>query len=407
MKVPSIAELALRIRSNQLTIPDLVGICLKRIDEVDSEIKAWVAVDSQHAMQEAYRLQNELHAGQDRGLLHGIPMGIKDIIDVAGYPTMAGTDWRVDVCTQHAPLVQNLEGAGAVILGKTVTTQFAGFDPSVTRNPAAPERTPGGSSSGSAAAVASGMCIAAIGSQTGGSINRPASFCGVVGLKPAFGEVSTSGVVPLSPHLDHMGPIANTVDDAVICYQALSEQAVGRMESIQVDVLRMDGFFRQAETELIQLIDDLAGHLKPLPCPVDFDELTMMHNRLMAGDAARVHQDEFAIYKDGYEVHMTAQIEGGRGQSQEDYQEALDYQLQQRQAVESWLAEDQVMMMPATTSPPPGMETTGSPKFNSPWSFLGLPSLSVPKGTSDQSFPLCVQFVGRSVQAVVSAARQF
>ena len=210
MKVPSIAELALRIRSNQLTIPDLVGICLKRIDEVDSEIKAWVAVDSQHAMQEAYRLQNELHAGQDRGLLHGIPMGIKDIIDVAGYPTMAGTDWRVDVCTQHAPLVQNLEGAGAVILGKTVTTQFAGFDPSVTRNPAAPERTPGGSSSGSAAAVASGMCIAAIGSQTGGSINRPASFCGVVGLKPAFGEVSTSGVVPLSPHLDHMGPIANT-----------------------------------------------------------------------------------------------------------------------------------------------------------------------------------------------------
>ena len=143
MKVPSIAELALRIRSNQLTIPDLVGICLKRIDEVDSEIKAWVAVDSQHAMQEAYRLQNELHAGQDRGLLHGIPMGIKDIIDVAGYPTMAGTDWRVDVCTQHAPLVQNLEEAGAVILGKTVTTQFAGFDPSVTRNPAAPERTPG------------------------------------------------------------------------------------------------------------------------------------------------------------------------------------------------------------------------------------------------------------------------
>ena len=407
MKVPSIAELALRIRSNQLTIPDLVEICLNRIDEVDSEVKAWVSVNRENALKVAGRLQDELHADQDRGLLHGIPMGIKDIVDVAGFATLAGTEWRVEVCTQHAPLVRNLEEAGAVILGKTVTTQFAGFDPSVTRNPAAPGRTPGGSSSGSAAAVASGMCIAAVGSQTGGSINRPASFCGVVGLKPAFGEVATSGVVPLSPHLDHLGPITNTVDDAVICYQALRKQAVGRMESIQVDVVRMDGFFRQAETELIRLIDDLAGYLKPLACPVDFDELTMMHNRLMAGDAARVHREEFDIHRDGYEVHMAEQIERGRALSQEDYQEALDYQLKQRQAVESWLAEDQVMILPATTSPPPGMETTGSPKFNSPWSFLGLPSLSVPKSTSDQGFPLCIQFVGRSVQAVVSAARQF
>ena len=128
---------------------------------------------------------------------------------------------------------------------------------------------------------------------------------------------------------------------------------------------------------------------------------------LSRGDAARVHQEEFDIHRDGYKVHMAEQIERGRALSQEDYQEALDYQLKQRQAVESWLAEDQVMILPATTSPPPGMETTGSPKFNSPWSFLGLPSLSVPKSTSDQGFPLCIQFVGRSVQAVVSAARQF
>ena len=407
MKVPSIAELAIRIRSNQLAIPDLVEICLNRIDEVDSEIKAWVSVNRENALKVACRLQDEIHAGQDRGFLHGIPMGIKDIVDVAGFPTLAGTDSRIDVCTQHAPLVRNLEEAGAVILGKTVTTQFAGFDPSITRNPAAPERTPGGSSSGSAAAVASGMCIAAVGSQTGGSINRPASFCGVFGLKPAFDEVSTSGVVPLSPHLDHLGPITNTVDDAVLCYQALRRQTVGRMESIQVDVTRMDGFFRQAETELIRLIDDLAGHLEPFDCPVDFDELTVMHNRLMAGDAARVHQHEFDLHRDGYAFHMAAQIERGREQSLEDYQEALDYQLQQRKAVESWLAEDQVLIMPATTSPPPGMETTGSPKFNSPWSFLGLPSLSVPKGKSEEGYPICVQFVGRSVQAVVSAARQF
>ncbi|MBA62471.1 MAG: hypothetical protein CMJ76_08900 [Planctomycetaceae bacterium] len=407
MKVPSIAELAQRIRSKQLTISDLVTICLDRIDQVDSEIQAWVAVDQDWAFAEADRLQSEIDSGQDRGLLHGIPMGIKDIIDVAGFPTRAGTDWRIDTCTQHAPLVQNLLEAGVIVLGKTVTTQFAGFDPSVTRNPAAPDRTPGGSSSGSAAAVAAGMCIAAIGSQTGGSINRPASYCGIVGLKPAFGEVSTKGVVPLSRNLDHLGPLANTVDDAVICYQALKNLPVGRISSVEVDVLRIDGFFRQGDDQVNGLIDQLAGHLDTINCPVDFNELTMMHQRLMAGDAADVHQLEFDEYCDRYATQMASQIEIGRRQSAQDYLEAINYQSAQRQAVCSWLDKQQVVIMPATTSPPPGMETTGDPKFNSPWSFLGLPALSVPRGLSVEGFPLCIQFVGRTVEAVVSAARQF
>lgn len=407
MKIPSIAELALRIRTKQLTVVDLVTICLDRIDEVDSEVQAWVAIDRGHVLAEADRLQSEIDAGQDRGLLHGIPIGIKDIIDVAGYPTLAGTDWRTEPCSTHAPLVQNLLEAGAIVLGKTVTTQFAGFDPSVTRNPAAPNRTPGGSSSGSAAAVAAGMCIAAIGSQTGGSINRPASYCGVVGLKPAFGEVSTAGVVPLSRNLDHMGPLANTVDDAVICYQALQNLPVGRMASVNVEVFRMDGFFRQGDDEVNELIDEVAGDLNTIDCPVDFNELTMMHQRLMAGDAADVHQQEFDEHRAGYAKHMASQIELGRAQSREDYLEALEFQVVQRQAVGSWLGKQQVIVMPATTSPPPSMETTGNPQFNSPWSFLGLPALSVPKSRSREGFPLCVQFVGHTVQAVVSAARQF
>ena len=407
MNVPSIAELALRIRSKQLTISDLVTICLDRIDEVDSEIRAWVSVDKDHALNEAQRLQAEIDTGRDRGLLHGIPLGIKDIIDVAGYPTLAGTDWRTEPCKKHAQLVQNLLDAGAIVLGKTVTTQFAGFDPSATRNPVAPGRTPGGSSSGSAAAVAAGMCIAAIGSQTGGSINRPASYCGVVGLKPAFGEVSTMGVVPLSRNLDHMGPIANTVDDAVICYQALRKFPSERIPSVDVDVLRMDGFFGQGEVEVNEMIDLVAGRLDRVDCPVDFVELTTMHKRLMAGDAADVHALEFDKYRDGYRKHIASQIEWGRKQSDEDYEAALDYQKIQRQAVSTWLRDEQVLVMPATTSSPPGMETTGNPLFNSPWSFLGLPALSVPKSLSIEGFPLCIQFVGRTVQAVVSAARRF
>ena len=407
MKVPSIAELAVRLRSNQLTIADLVQICLDRIEEVELEIQAWVEVDRDRALSEAARLQLELDSGVDRGLLHGIPLGIKDIIDVSGFATRAGTTWRAEACQQSAPLVQNLLEAGAIVLGKTVTTQFAGFDPSVTRNPAAPGRTPGGSSSGSAAAVAAGMCIAAIGSQTGGSINRPASYCGVVGLKPGFGEVSTKGVVPLSPNLDHIGPITNTVDDAVICYQTLLGTASGRMPSIEVEIQRLEGFFASGDDELNSLVASLAGDKPVAPCPIDFDELTLMHQRLMAGDAARVHADEFAENRDGYAYHMARQIETGQQQSESDYQAALEYQSRQRSVVEQWLSPTEVLILPATTSPPPDMTTTGSPLFNSPWSFLGLPALSVPKSLSQDGYPLCVQFIGRSVQAVISAARLF
>ena len=405
MKVPSIAELAVRIRSDQLTIADLVQICLDRIDEVDSEIQAWVAVDHEQALAEAARLQLELDTGIDRGLLHGIPIGVKDIIDVAGFPTMAGASWRREVCQHSAQLVNNLTQAGAIVLGKTVTTQFAGFDPSITRNPAAPGRTPGGSSSGSSAAVAAGMCIAAIGSQTGGSINRPASYCGVVGLKPAFGQVSTQGVVPLSPNLDHLGPITNTIDDAAICYQALAGLPVQRMPSMPVKLLRMDGFFRQGDEQVNVMLDSVVSDLQRVTCPVDFERLTQMHECLMAGDAARVHNGEYDEHREGYAKHMAEQIEIGRRQSPSEYQQALDFQTSHRQSIPNWLADEEVLVLPATTTPPPGMETTGSPLFNSPWSFLGLPSLSVPKALSKEGYPLCLQLVGRSVEAVVSAAR--
>ena len=220
----TIVGTARRLRSGETTCLDVLQSCLDRIDEKERAVRAWVLVDRDGATLQAQALDAELQAGRDRGPLHGIPIGVKDIIDVKGLPTGCG-DPRGSghVAAEDATIVTRLRDAGAVILGKTVTTAWAWIDPPVTRNPWKLDRTPGGSSSGSAAAVACGMCLGAIGTQTGGSIIRPAAFCGVAGMKPTFGHVSTTGIFPFAPSLDHPGPIARSVDDLMVLYRALCE----------------------------------------------------------------------------------------------------------------------------------------------------------------------------------------
>ena len=221
---PPIAELVCKIRDKRLTPRELVDACLKRIERVEPDVRAWVSVDAEGARRRADELTELAARGEILGPLHGIPIGIKDIIDVAGWPTRAGSPLRDGhLAREDAAVVARLRNAGAIILGKTVTTEFAWIDPPPTRNPWDATRTPGGSSSGSAAAVASGMCVAAIGSQTGGSIIRPASYCGVCGLKPTFGVVSRVGVLPLSISLDHVGPIARCVDDLAVVFGVIAD----------------------------------------------------------------------------------------------------------------------------------------------------------------------------------------
>ncbi|HUE17149.1 MAG TPA: amidase, partial [Planctomycetaceae bacterium] len=196
----TISGAARAIKQGQVTSQALVERCLARIDEWESRIHAWVSVDRDGARHRAQQLDEESRAGRWRGPLHGIPIGIKDIVDMAGLPTGAGSRRMAQTTAAgDATIVRKLREAGAVLLGKTVTTQFACFDPPPTRNPWNLDRTPGGSSSGSAAGVATGMCLAAIGSQTGGSITRPAIYCGVAGCKPSYGRVSLAGIVPVAP----------------------------------------------------------------------------------------------------------------------------------------------------------------------------------------------------------------
>src|SRR5438067_2580937 len=211
------------IRTGRRTSVDLLEECLANIDRLENRVKAWVFVDRDGARAEAERLTRELKQGHYRGPLHGMPLGIKDIFDVFDWPTAAGSRlWKDSIARQDSTCVRRWRDAGAVFVGKTVTTQYASFDPPPTRNPWKLDHTPGGSSSGSAAAVACGMCLGAIASQTGGSITRPASYCGVAGCKPTYGRVSCHGVVPLAPSMDHPGPIALCVRDLALLLQVLA-----------------------------------------------------------------------------------------------------------------------------------------------------------------------------------------
>ena len=238
------AEIARQVRAGALSPVEVVEACLKRIEEVDPSVLAWVHVDRAGALETARKLEAESRAGQFRGPLHGVPVGIKDIIGVAGMITTNGSgEFAHERPGADATCVAKLKAAGAVILGKTATTQFASGDPAPTRNPWNLEHTPGGSSSGSAAGVASGMMPLALGTQTGGSVLRPAAYCGIVGLKPTHGRISTAGVTPLAWSLDHVGVFARNVESA--CARARSAgrarrrgSAVGERPTTAACVLR-------------------------------------------------------------------------------------------------------------------------------------------------------------------------
>ncbi|MFZ1103181.1 MAG: amidase, partial [Hyphomicrobiaceae bacterium] len=213
----TLTEAAADVREGRVTSAELVSACLQRIDEVDGPVQAWAILDRDHALRQAGAADDHRKEGKATGPLHGIPIGIKDIFDTGDLPTELGSPlWAGRTPRRDAAAVAMLRAAGAVILGKTVTTEYAYFTPGKTRNPHDPGRTPGGSSSGSAAAVAALMVPGAIGSQTNGSVIRPASFCGVVGFKPTHGLIPRSGALILSRALDHVGVFARSVEDAAL-----------------------------------------------------------------------------------------------------------------------------------------------------------------------------------------------
>jgi Asp-tRNA(Asn)/Glu-tRNA(Gln) amidotransferase A subunit family amidase len=411
------------IRQGRLSPVDLLEECLARLDRYEERVRAWVLVDREGARAQAEERSAELRRGNWRGPLHGIPLAIKDIFDVFDWPTAAGSRlWQHAIARHDATVVRRLRQAGAVLLGKTVTTQYASFDPPPTRNPWDATRTPGGSSSGSAAALACGMCLGALGSQTGGSITRPASFCGVAGCKPTFGLVSTNGVVPLAPSMDHPGPMARCVLDLVILLQTIagpdpldpdcsrapipdwlaSLPAAGE-KGRPPRLGRLRGLFEsRAEPSMTRMVDEVSERLRQagagivdVALPAAFAEVLPRHRTVMAVEAAAYHQDRLRRHPEDYGPCITQLLNEGLACPAPEYALCKKHQEQLRRDMLPCFEGVDALLMPATTGPAPAAATTGDPAFNSPWSYTGLPVVSFPAGRSPEGLPLAVQFVGR------------
>jgi len=418
----SILEHAQAFRAGRYSPLEVVEDCLSRIEALDDKIHAWVLVDAEDAREAAARAAAELAAGQDRGPLSGIPVGIKDIVDVAGWPTEAGSTLRRGHMAQRdATVVARLREAGAVILGKTVTTEFACFDPPPTRNPWNLRHTPGGSSSGSAAAVALGMCLTAIGSQTGGSINRPASYCGICGLKPTFGRVSVAGVVPVSFHLDHIGPLGGRVSDLAAVLQAIAGhderdplsqdrpvdeylRDVGRSLAPRLGLVgefldQADATIRDETLAAIERLRDGGATVETINMPESMRRVGSLHRRIMAVEAAEVHRGTFATHRSAYGPRIASLIDEGLCTTAVDYAEALRWQRPMRRDVVEAMAHFDALLAPATpTTAPADLSTTGDPRLNSPLSYLGLPTVSFPCSLAADGMPCALQLIGRPLE---------
>jgi Asp-tRNA(Asn)/Glu-tRNA(Gln) amidotransferase A subunit family amidase len=411
----TIAGIGRLLRQGEVTCVDILNAGLEQVDEWEPKVRAWAVLDRDGAMQQARALDEELRSGRDRGPLHGIPIGIKGIFSVKGLRCACGAKrWADEVDEQDADIVANLREAGAVIMGKTVSTPYAWIDPPPTRNPWNLERTPGGSSSGSAAAVACGMCYGAIGTQTGGSITRPASFCGIAGMKPGrlLSMHFSGGVLPFAPSLDHFGPMARTTHDLLLILCAMDEKQMRRLAKLNDEsprttpprLVRFRGFFdRRAEPSMRSMLEEsvialasLGAEIVDIDDPGDFDQVVKDHRRVMAAEAANVHSGWLDEFPDDYPPRITDLILEGRSLSALEYLRAQTQQVPFKNRVRDLLGlgHYDAAITPATVGTAPDPSTTGDPAFNSPWSFTGLPTVSFPVGLADDGMPLALQFVG-------------
>ncbi len=399
----SVCGLVSQIKERRLRTSEIVATCLERIERLEPRLQAWAFLDADASRREAERLDRLADEGTLLPL-HGVPMGVKDIVDVAGMPTVAGfAPFRSRIAREDAPIVARLRALGAVILGKTHTTQFAFADPAPTANPWNPERTPGGSSSGSGAAVAARMVPLAIGTQTAGSVLRPAAYCGVVGFKPSYGWFTTGGVIPLAWSLDHLGLIACTARDAALTYVALLEQRADFSFKPQPPrLLLLTDFLDRSEPavlthlqEVVQALRDAGATVEERRLPVDLDLLLAVHHVLMTTEAAAVHRENLARYREHYGPRLRAAAETGLLVPAALELHARRLRARLARVIDELLGQADAALLPTVPAPAPGRETTGDRSFQAVWTLCGTPSISLPSGLSPDGLPLAIQLVAR------------
>jgi Asp-tRNA(Asn)/Glu-tRNA(Gln) amidotransferase A subunit family amidase len=415
----SASEAARLIRDGMISSEQLVEAYLARIRQVDPQVQAWTFLDEDYALTQARALDELRLSGRAIGPLHGVPVGLKDIFDTADMPTECGSVlYAGRTPSRDATVTAMLRAAGAVIMGKTVTTEFAYFSPGKTRNPHNPEHTPGGSSSGSAAAVAASMVPLALGSQTNGSTIRPAAYCGVIGFKPTHGLISRYGVLALSRTLDHVGLFANSVEDIAL----FAEQIVGYDENdpdtrpraripfaeiaaAEPPLAPMFAFIKtphwQSADEdtregFAEIIDGLGSQVEEVELFPSTADAWPCHQSIMSAEMAYNLEREWRSGGARLSEQLRAQIERGREVRAADYLSAVGrIKLVNEIFIELFEQRYDAILTPAAPSAAPkGLASTGDPSFCTLWTLCGMPALSLPLLQNSAGMPLGVQLVG-------------
>ncbi|HYC48687.1 MAG TPA: amidase [Burkholderiales bacterium] len=415
----SASEAARAIREGSISAVDLAEACLARVREVDAQVQAWTFLDPEHVLAQARAADDLRKSGAPIGPLHGVPVGVKDIFDTADMPTEDGTVLHAGRTPgDDATAVALLRAAGAVIMGKTVTTELATYTPGKTRNPHDAEHTPGGSSSGSAAAVACGMVPLAIGSQTNGSVIRPAAYCGVYGFKPTHGLISRHGVLKLSRALDHVGVFARSIEDVALACESLvgfdeadpDTRLRARIPFVKIAAedspmpprlaLVKTPIWDEVEPEAQEAIGELAQHLgehvEEFPLPASAREALAWHALVMEAEMAANLLHEYDKGRERLSESLRSQLERGRRHSAFDYQQALARIPQVAEGLDPLFDQYDAILTPAAAGAAPrGLQSTGSPRFCTLWTFAGMPALNVPVLQAVNGLPIGVQLVGR------------
>ncbi len=415
----SAADAARAVRDGAVSAEQLVEACLARVREAEDEVQAWQFLDPEHALAQARARDRDRSEGRPCGPLHGVPVGVKDIIDTADMPTEDGTVLHAGrMPDRDATVVAMLRAAGAVIMGKTVTTECATYAPGKTRNPHNPAHTPGGSSSGSAAAVAAGMVPLALGSQTNGSVIRPASFCGVYGFKPTHGLIPRGGILKLSRALDHVGVFARGIADVAL----ISEQLVGwdeadpdtrprarvpfgevaaqeppmppRLAFVKGPVWdRATPETREAFGELAAELGERAAEIE---LPYSAGRALEWHRIIMQAEMAANLDLEWEKGRDRLSESLRTQLASGRALGALDYQKALARITLLNDAFAEIFREFDALLTPsAPGTAPQGLASTGDPAFCSLWTLCGMPAITLPLMRGENGLPMGVQLVGQ------------
>ena len=414
----SLEELASKIKDAQLSSVEVCERYIERINKFEKDVKAWAHFDKKVLLEKATEADEHRKSGKPVGSLHGVPIAVKDIIGTVDMPTECGTVIRKGKSySQNAEIIDLLHSSGAIVMGKTATSELAYLGPSSTTNPHDKTRTPGGSSSGSAASVASFMAPASVGSQTGGSIIRPASYCGVVGYKPSYGLISRNGVLRTSYSLDHIGMFGRKVEDvamlakvlikkdkfdpATIHYSTeniLNETKKGPLFEPKFIFYKTDHWKiidKKSKESFEYFIKSFKKNIEIFDTPSYFKDIHKYHQIIHETDLANNFSVYFKKFKKKLSKYMQDAITRGNKYSAKEYAEAIDFMKRSYESYQEVFEDYHGVLSPSSPGvAPKGLKSTGTAEFNKVWSYLGTPCISLPLLEGENNLPLGVQLIG-------------